>query len=449
MELRKGSYSKNIEVCSFHDLNGHPSGFQMALQKKNGKYYIYIASYRYNGVNILEVTDPKNPRFVQFLQGPDGGPNQLVPKIQIADGIMITALSGMVGFLHGTNDSDNQYIIPGVAIWDVSDPEQPVQKSIYRVDGFGVHRFFYNGGRYAYLSGNVNGYNGFILRILDIADPSKPAEVGRWWMGEQFAGDKKPRGVIAYSDEESLEVPYVHAMTVRDDKCFIAGGTGGFLIVDVKDKANPTLISRLQLVPPLGGGKGGAPVHTALPLGDRPYVVVTNEGERAPYWSGEDDPKHGRFVTIKTNPINIIGLVEITDISHPNLISVFPYPEVPEKFIHGQNFNIVDGIRVPFGPHNLFDAFGTDVYEKRDDRVYCAYFNAGLRVYDVSDPFVPKEIAYFIPPDPPKEAPFNNPEKTLFPGPMVATTEDVLVDDRGIIYLDTFLDGLYILKSTV
>mgnify|MGYP006916062118 CR=1 FL=1 len=29
-------------------------------------------------------------------------------------------------------------------------------------------------------------YVGFIVCILDIADPSNPVECGRWWMPEQF-----------------------------------------------------------------------------------------------------------------------------------------------------------------------------------------------------------------------------------------------------------------------
>ena len=64
-----------------------------------------------------------------------------------------------------------------------------------------------------------------------------------------------------------------------------------------------------------------------------------------------------------------------------------------------------------------------------------------MRVNDVSDPYYIKELAYFIPP---------NPEKLLFdipvPGPMLATTEDCVVDDRGYIYMDTWHDGMYILR---
>ena len=55
--------------------------------------------------------------------------------------------------------------------------------------------------------------------------------------------------------------------------------------------------------------------------------------------------------------------------------------------------------------------------EQRGDRVYCRYFHAGLRVYDVSDEFVPKEIAYFIPPNP------TRPKPPLSLGPNTACTE--------------------------
>ena len=57
--------------------------------------------------------------------------------------------------------------------------------------------------------------------------------------------------------------------------------------------------------------------------------------------------------------------------------------------------------------------------------------------YDVSDPYYIKEIAYFIPPNPAEKY-----FEVEMPGPFLATTEDVVVDDRGYIYIDTFHDGM-------
>jgi hypothetical protein len=39
----------------------------------------------------------------------------------------------------------------------------------------------------------MKGYDGDIYIILDIIDPTKPIEVGRWWMpGQHVAGGEKP-----------------------------------------------------------------------------------------------------------------------------------------------------------------------------------------------------------------------------------------------------------------
>jgi hypothetical protein len=56
----------------------------------------------------------------------------------------------------------------------------------------GVHRFTFD-GRYAYISPEIEGYVGNIVMILDLVDPARPAEVGRWWMpGQRTAGGETP-----------------------------------------------------------------------------------------------------------------------------------------------------------------------------------------------------------------------------------------------------------------
>jgi hypothetical protein len=60
------------------------------------------------------------------------------------------------------------------------------------------------------------------------------------------------------------------------------------------------------------------------------------------------------------------------------------------------------------------------------------FFNGGVRAFDVSDPFRPQEVAYHVPPPPPKST------------RGAIQLNDVFVDERGIVYsVDRFTGGLY------
>jgi hypothetical protein len=66
------------------------------------------------------------------------------------------------------------------------------------------------------------------------------------------------------------------------------------------------------------------------------------------------------------------------------------------------------------------------------------FFNAGVRAYDVRDPYSPREIAWFVPP-----APAGSPAGA-------AQLNDVFVDDRGIVFtVDRHAGGLYVLEMNV
>ena len=65
------------------------------------------------------------------------------------------------------------------------------------------------------------------------------------------------------------------------------------------------------------------------------------------------------------------------------------------------------------------------------------FFNAGVRAYDIRDPYQPREIAYFVP-----GAPAMSPAGAI-------QLNDVYVDERRIVYtVDRFAGGLYILEMT-
>ena len=132
--------------------------------------------------------------------------------------------------------------------------------------------------------------------------------------------------------------------------------------------------------------------------------------------------------------LGFAGLVDVSDEQQPRLVSLFPLP-APPAGAPLKNFCEHGG---RFGPHNQHQSQHQAILE-RDDLVFLTYFNAGLRVVDIADPRLPREVGYFVPPDP-------TVRRGVLPKKLVAQSEDVLVDARGYIYLTDKNHGLYILR---
>lgn len=435
-------YMKNIELLGFHDLEGRRI-FQMAMHSFGEKYYLYCAGRGNPVCPILDVTDPQNPVLVNKLVVSEN-PKQKVGKIQAADGLLITALScgasasATAGAYRQENCGDG---LSGIAIYDIAtDPVHPQLLGIWDngiVGANGVHRFCYNGGRFVHLSSDCTGFEGMIYRILDIIDPAKPVEVGRWWLPEQFVDGYSDRDFDpqAPHNPEFMKKGWLHGPPfAAEDKVYCGYAGEGLVILDIQDITRPRKLGQLRFQPLFSSYHAGAKTHTALPLPGREYVVVTNEGERFAWFTKEK---------LKGRPqaLNNLHMVDVSDPKEPVLIAEFPYPEVPEDFPY-PNFNDMGlGCQGPFGPHNIHEPMSNKPWlEQRGDRVYCCYFHAGLRVYDVSDPYYVKEIGYFIPPNPKEHVIKTN------VGPCIATTEDCVVDNRGNIFFSTYQDGLYVVR---
>ena len=151
----------------------------------------YIGNMRNpHGTMLIDVKDPKKPKMLAELTLPPGTHSH---KVRVKDGIMVTnrEILGARGLKGEVPPPDFK---GGLGIYDVSDPSKPKHITNWETDdkpgpGYarGVHRFDFD-GRYAYISPTMEGYIGNIVMILDLKDPAKPEEVGRWWMPGQWVG---------------------------------------------------------------------------------------------------------------------------------------------------------------------------------------------------------------------------------------------------------------------
>ena len=407
-----GSMTQNVEVVAYTDIGGRPA-FKLDMNHVGDKWYLYLGHYVYRGWSVVDVTDPKDPQFANFIKGPD---NTQMLGVDSADGKVVASLGRIQKGDEtppGTPRVDDANKPPqtGIMIFDTTkDPVHWTTLGQFDTTGNGTHKNFYGGGKYTFLAANPTGYKGNILVIVDISDPAHPTEVSRWWV----PGQKENAGEPPYEPGSNLHGPaYVIGNTA-----YLPYGGAGLILLDVSDVKAPKLISKLDFDPPFGG----LVVHSVLPMPDRGLIFINGEA----------------IAENCDEPLEVAAMVDIKDPAKPRLLSIFPRP-VPPAGLPYANFCDKGGRS---GPHNTNDHQHNPAVEKVSDLIYLTYFNGGLRIYDISDPRLPREVGYFIPPNPTKRyhtMPYNS---------LVNQTEEVLVDRRGYIYVTDKNQGIYVLRYT-
>ena len=389
-----------VELVGYHHLDDRP-GFKMGLQRDGDHWYLYLGHLWHRGWSIVDVTDPRDPRLCRFIPGPE---HTWTIQMQVAGGLMVTGLEQPVS---GWGVPDSLPFEEGAYIWDVArDPEDPVLLGHYRTGGTGTHRNFYAGGDLMYMTANPNGFAGGMLTVVDISDRANPREAARWWWpGQHIAGGETPE----YGH-------YLHGPAyVLGDRAYLGYGRVGMVILDVADPTSPRLVSRTAFGD-LGSSLG---CHSAIPLPGRDLVVANSET----ILEGTGDPLNYAFV------------IDISDELTPKIISALPAPQPSDGLPYGNYFE--KGGR--YGPHNQHHHQGHPDLAEPSDTIVMTYFNAGLRAFDLSDPYRPREVGYFVPEDPRQRL-------GALPTALVTQFEDVLVDGRGYVYCTDKNHGLFVLR---
>ena len=144
--------------------------------------------------------------------------------------------------------------------------------------------------------------------ILDLKDPTRPEEVGRWWMdGQWTAGGEIP----SWKGRNHR----CHHPIRRGDRLYVSYWYGGGVILDISDMTRPRMISSLDWSPPFGW-----PTHSLVPI-DVPIA-----GHR---WMLVAD-EHVQPLDPDLSPElpAMVWMVNITDETRPIPVSCFQLPEL-------------------------------------------------------------------------------------------------------------------------
>ncbi len=438
-----------MRLVGYSDLQAR-TAYQPVIQKQGNRWIAYVGHHgdkkpnplngqlENNGTSVIDVTDPKTPKYIAHIPGEEGKAEQGgAQMVRICSGAQLPKA-----------DKSKFYMLrvfgnQAHEIWDVTEPAQPALLTTIGKGLKGTHKNFWECDTgIAYLvSGNPQWRTNRMTQIYDLSDPAKPVFIRDFGLVGQQPG---AGGAVPISLHGAISTG------PKGNRVFFGYGTnteGVLQIVDrdkllngAKDPTPENLlapqIARVDM-PPMHGA------HTVFPLLNmeiaefsknllgktRDFIVVTDE-------SIQKECLEGR---------QMVWFVDISTDAKPFGVSNWTVKESSGNFCS-------KGGR--FGAHSSNESTAP-VFHKRV--MFFSWFNAGVRALDVRDPFNPKEIAYFIPGMTANTVVLETPASQLalkLPFTEASTkraiqTNNVEVDERGYIYIvDRANTGMHILELT-
>ena len=437
--------ASNMELIGRHDLQAR-SAYQPVVKEQNGRWILYVGHHggtektpkplntlnnapEFNGTSVLDVTDPRAPRYLAHIPGEEGlGEQGGAQMVRVCGGADLPKGDRAKFYLLRTFGNSAH------EIWDVSDPAKPARiASIGPLKGTHKNWWECDTG-IAYLVSGVEGWRTRrMTQVYDLSDPAHPRFIRNFGLDGQQPGSTGDAPV-------ELHGPISTGRT--GNRVYFGYGTNKDGVVQIVDRdkllsgaPEPTPanlrypeVGRLVLPPNAGA-------HTAFPLigmdiaefahdkqgGKRDFIAVVDES----------------LVNECQEARQMLWIADITSEARPIGVATWTAPEEKEKFCER-------GGR--FGTHSSNENF-TLIYYRRV--LFLAHFNAGVRALDIRDPYHPREIGYFIP----ATTTNSDPRCVKIDGAdrckTAIQTNNVEVDDRGYVYaVDRANTGLHILSLT-
>ena len=438
--------AKNMELVGYDDLQSR-SSYQPVIQHQGNRYIAYIGHHggtrdipkpfnpltgqmESSGTSIVDVTDPAHPKYLAHIPGQDGTYEQGGAQMaRVCDGKSLPRA-----------DHDAVYLLRAVGklgheIYNVADPANPKLVARIANDYTDTHKNFWECDTgIAYLVSGVPGWRVHrMIEVFDLSDPAHPVKIRDFGLPGQEPG---ATGVIPEMMHGAV------SLGPQANRVYLGYGTnkGGIMqILDreklLKGPKDPTPANLLYpelgrlVMSPLNGA------HTTFPLPKMPIAEFSRnkDGQTRDIVMIVDE----QIANECQEPRQMVWFADVTVEAHPTIISTWTVPEASGHFCER-------GGR--FGSHSVNESMDPIYYKKF---AFVTFFNAGVRMLDIRNPYEPKEVAYFIP------AITKATEKRCIKVngedrcKVAIQTNNAETDDRGYIYIvDRANTGMHILRLT-
>ena len=365
------SPSRNVSEVGSNDLGG--GGFNSdvwALDKHAyvGTWGLFTEEGLFcpnDGTKVIDISDPTDPEMVNTLPTEPGTQTN---DVKLAS---VNSPHFRGDLLAVSNEDCAAPGARGFELWDVSNPADasplgrygPPQAFDVPSDlvewGFGVHNvFIFEQGRRDYVAAVVDFGEAFQLifgaplkgdlRIVDVTDPTAPVEVADW-------GIAKDLGLDPFAGQgDDFSFSFLHDVWVENGIAYLSYWDAGLILLDVSDPTDPQFISRTPYAPTEEGN-----THVAVPARGGTLVIT-----------GDEDFTPG--------PWGFMRVFDTSDITAPVEIGTFATENALNAPPPGGDFSA----------HNVV---------VRGNTAYFSWYSDGIRLVDISQPTVPREIGSFVP----------------------------------------------------
>lgn len=350
-------YNCNLELVG--QWQGDGAGWQTAWTGDCAYYGTNnVAGRAQQGTVVIDASQHSNPHPSAYLS--------TTPMLDPWESLKVHQQRKLLGAVDGLNNNQGSNLFD---VYDVSDCKHPRLLSTTPMDQTKGHEgnWAQTGLTYWEGQGDLATYSAF-----DVADPTHPEFLLSW---------KPPSGAHGMSTNTDGTRGYFVA---NGPAAALQNGKNGLMVVDTSDVEARKPGADMKILGEYYWLDGSETAQHTIPIKIKghPYLVFVDEISLS-----------GKNCGSGLSPFAFARILDLADETKPSLVSKLMLEthdpancEVTMADFSGQ-------------PLFAYDSHYCGVDDPEETTaVACGYFNSGIRVFDVRNPYFPREIAYFNPP---------------------------------------------------